>query len=108
LTLRFDFPGPANRSYSENPDSFSSRCLVFRRNANNERYGLLGWSRDWKLMSKGQHTLKQGNLTRAVKGAVKAGLSVQRIKFDREGNFELITGRPDQEPDEENEWDSVK
>jgi hypothetical protein len=61
-------------------------------------------------MSKGQRSFKQGVFTKALKGVVNAGLSIKRVKIDREGNFdiELITGRPDQEPDEMNEWDSVK
>jgi hypothetical protein len=58
-------------------------------------------------MSKGQHTFKQGDVTKALKGAVNAGLSVQRVEIDREGKIVLIAGRPGQ-PDEVNEWDSVK
>jgi hypothetical protein len=58
-------------------------------------------------MSKGQHTFKQGDVTKALKGAVNAGMSVKRVEIDRDGKIVVITGRPGQ-PIEENEWDSVK
>ena len=48
-------------------------------------------------MSKRQPTFKQGDLTKALKGAVKAGVSVKRVKNDREGTIVLIAGEP--EPD---------
>jgi hypothetical protein len=58
-------------------------------------------------MSKGQHTFKQGDVTKALKGAVNAGLRVQRVEIDRQGKIVVIAGREDQ-PAEANEWDSVE
>jgi hypothetical protein len=54
----------------------------------------------FKLMVKRQPTLKQANFTKALKGAEKAGWSVQRVKFDREGGFELIGGDPEADQSE--------
>ena len=61
-----------------------------------------------RLMSRGLHKFKQGDVTKALKGAVNAGLSVARVEIDREGRIVVITGRPDQSPLELNEWDTVK
>jgi hypothetical protein len=44
-------------------------------------------------MSKGQHKFTQGAVTRAAKGAVKAGLNVQRVEIDREGKIVIFTGK---------------
>lgn len=44
-------------------------------------------------MSRGAQTFKQGDLTRASKAAVKAGLQVQRVEFDSEGKPVLVTGK---------------
>jgi hypothetical protein len=65
------------------------------------------------LMSKAQQTFKQGDVTKAVKGAQNAGLTVQRLEIDKAGKivvfvsrlekgvFELVT-------DEHNPWDGVE
>jgi hypothetical protein len=50
-------------------------------------------------MSRGAHTFKQGDLTRAVKGAVKAGLSVQRVEIDPTGKIVLVTGKQQKHSD---------
>jgi hypothetical protein len=59
-------------------------------------------------MSKGQHTFKQGDVTKALKGAAGAGVSVKRIEIDRQGKIVIITG--DGAPPETavNEWDDVR
>jgi hypothetical protein len=61
-------------------------------------------------MSKARQTFKQGDVTKACKGMVKAGLSVRRVEIDREGKLVIITGKPEEMPTgaNENEWDSVK
>jgi hypothetical protein len=59
-------------------------------------------------MSRGDQTFKQGDVTKAAKGAAKAGLNVRRIEIDRDGKIVVITGQPDQSPHELNEWDTVK
>jgi len=57
-------------------------------------------------MSKGQHTFKQGDVTKALKGAVNAGIKVKRIEIDRAGKIVVFTGE-DRSPTE-NEWDAVE
>jgi hypothetical protein len=56
-------------------------------------------------MSKGQHTFKQGDLTKALKGAANAGIRVMRFEIDRDGKIVVIAG--DNRTPTENEWDSV-
>ena len=44
-------------------------------------------------MSRGAQTFKQGDVTKALKGAVNAGLSVKRVEIDKKtGNIILFTG----------------
>jgi hypothetical protein len=52
----------------------------------------------------------QGDVTKALKGAVNAGLSVRRIEIDREGKIVVVAGQPEEIPTEANanEWNSVK
>ena len=56
-------------------------------------------------MSRGAHKFKQADVTKALKGAVKAGLAVKRVEIDREGKIIVFTGRPDEAP---NDWDDVR
>jgi hypothetical protein len=59
-------------------------------------------------MSRSAHTIKQSDITKAAKGAVKAGLSVQRIEIDiRTGNIVVFTSNMPVE-EQSNEWDAVK
>ena len=44
-------------------------------------------------MSRGAQTFKQGDVTKALRGTVKAGLNVQRIEIDREGKIVVYTGK---------------
>jgi hypothetical protein len=48
-----------------------------------------------RLMSRGAHSFKQGDVTKALKGAVNAGLAVKRFEIDRDGRIVVIAGRPD-------------
>ena len=60
-------------------------------------------------MSRGAHKFKQGDITKALKGAEKAGLKVQRAEVRTDGSIVLDFNRAS--PDlaaETNEWDSVK
>jgi hypothetical protein len=44
-------------------------------------------------MSRSAQPFTQGDITRAVKGAVKAGLNVQRFEIDRDGKIVVFTGK---------------
>ncbi|MET4847183.1 hypothetical protein [Bradyrhizobium japonicum] len=59
-------------------------------------------------MSRGAQTFKQGDVTKALKGAVKAGLSVQRVEIDKDGKIILITGEMLPSAATGNEWDNVQ
>jgi nickel-dependent lactate racemase len=58
-------------------------------------------------MSKGRHAFKQGDITKAARGAVKAGLNVQRVEIDKSGKIVVFVGG---EPPsaQTNEWDDVR
>lgn len=56
-------------------------------------------------MSKGQQTFKQADVTKAVKGAVNAGLSVRCVEIDRQGKIVVIAGEPLPSAATRNEWD---
>jgi hypothetical protein len=56
-------------------------------------------------MSRGAHKFKQGDITKAVKGMVNAGLSVQRVEI-QEGKIIVFTGRPG-DKGQASEWDDV-
>ena len=60
-------------------------------------------------MSRGAQTFKQGDVTKALKGAVAAGLDVKRVEIDRDGKIVVVAGQPEPalSPDG-NEWDTVK
>jgi hypothetical protein len=57
-------------------------------------------------MSRGAQTFKQGDVTKAVRAVVKAGVNVRRVVIDG-GKIIVVAGRPE-EGEEPNEWDSVK
>jgi len=59
-------------------------------------------------MSRGAHKFKQGDVTKAIKGAVNAGLAVKRFEIDRDGKIVVFAGRPDNQPASTNEWDDVQ
>jgi hypothetical protein len=52
-------------------------------------------------MSRRAQPFTQFDVTRAAKGAVKAGLTVQRVEIDREGKIILFTGKQPKRPDDE-------
>jgi hypothetical protein len=64
-------------------------------------------------MSRGAQSFKQGDLTRALKAAEKAGIGVSRFEFDPQTGKFVIIPRPRDATGETgnfdvNEWDSVK
>jgi hypothetical protein len=58
-------------------------------------------------MSRGAHKFKQGDVTKAIKAAVNAGLSVKRFEIDRDGKIVVVAGRPDGQ-EQASEWDAVQ
>lgn len=58
-------------------------------------------------MSKGQQTFKQGDITKALKGAVKAGVKVQRVEIG-DGKIIIFPGDPLPPAKTGNEWDDVR
>jgi hypothetical protein len=62
-------------------------------------------------MSRGPQTFKQGDVTKALKAAVKAGYKVQRAEVRKDGSILLdFDDRPAGTPanPDVNEWDTVK
>jgi hypothetical protein len=61
-------------------------------------------------MSRGAQTFKQIDVTKALKGAVAAGVDVKRVEIDREGKIVIVAGRPEAAASttSDNEWDYVK
>jgi hypothetical protein len=60
-----------------------------------------------RLMSRGAQKFKQGDVTKAVKAVVKAGVPVGRVEIEN-GKIVVIAGnKPEEIPANENEWDSV-
>jgi hypothetical protein len=62
-------------------------------------------------MSRGAHTVKQGDIAKALKAAANAGVEVQRFEIDpTTGKIVVYAGKPDepQKTKPANEWDSVQ
>jgi hypothetical protein len=61
-------------------------------------------------MSRGPHNIRQTDVEKVVRAALKAGLPVARVEVSPEGRIIVIAGLPEQEQDNpttENEWDAV-
>ncbi len=62
-------------------------------------------------MSRGQQTFKQGDVTKALKATVKAGIAVKRVEIEKSGKIVIVTTRTEDaengEKPEKNEWDKV-
>lgn len=62
-------------------------------------------------MSRGQQTFKQGDVTKALRAAVKAGISIARVEIDKDGKIVIVAARSadlsNGEMSEKNEWDGV-
>jgi hypothetical protein len=52
-------------------------------------------------------TFRQGDLTRAVKAVVAAGLRVAGIKVSAQGDIEVVTGAGQASGKSENDWDKA-
>jgi hypothetical protein len=54
---------------------------------------------------------RQTDLTRALKGALAAGMEIARVEIDKDGRIVVVTrkehGGPGGDGKGENEWDSV-
>jgi hypothetical protein len=62
-------------------------------------------------MSRGAPTLRQGDVTKALKGAEKAGYKPHRAEVRKDGSILLDFDPPATAPRDDpnvNEWDSVK
>ena len=62
-------------------------------------------------MSRGSPTFKQGDVTKALKAAEKAGLKVHSAEVRRDGSILLDFDPPATAPQQDqnvNEWDAVK
>jgi hypothetical protein len=63
-------------------------------------------------MSRGAQTFKQGDLTKALKAAEKAGLKVQRAEVRKDGlivlDFNDVAPTGTISPSAANEWDAVQ
>ena len=62
-------------------------------------------------MSRSAQTFKQGDVTKALKGAEKAGLKVHRTEVRQDGSILLDFDPPAVSPRDDpnvNEWDTVK
>jgi hypothetical protein len=60
-------------------------------------------------MSRGPLPFRQTDVARAIKGAVAAGLTVQRVEVDKDGKIIVVVGQTDKtEPKAgANEWDRI-
>jgi hypothetical protein len=59
-------------------------------------------------MSRGPQRFKQADVTKAVKGAIAAGVQVAGVEVDACGRIRVIVGNPAGAPNgHANEWDSV-
>jgi hypothetical protein len=60
-------------------------------------------------MPRGQCTFRQGDVTKAVKAVVAAGVHVARVEVDRAGRIVVIAGEPvsADQTKEVSEWDRI-
>jgi hypothetical protein len=60
-------------------------------------------------VSRGPHTFRQGDLTRAIKAVRAAGVPVAKVEVDRDGKIIVVAGKPSENPApaEPNSWDTL-
>ena len=57
-------------------------------------------------MSRGPQTVRQRDVTKAVKGVVAAGVQVARVEVDKSGKIVVVVGETGKaEATDRNEWD---
>jgi len=56
-------------------------------------------------VSRGQHSFRERDLTRAVRAVVKAGVPVRAATVDAQGKITVIIANGDSEDTTENPWD---
>jgi hypothetical protein len=62
-------------------------------------------------MSRGAQSFKQSDVTKAIKGAVNAGMAVNRVKIDRKtGDIILFADHSEETPSNgtSSDWDDVQ
>jgi hypothetical protein len=63
-------------------------------------------------MARAPSKFRQGDITRAVKGAIAAGVEVREVLVDTDGKIRVIAGKPHvtrgQHEEEANEWDRIQ
>jgi hypothetical protein len=62
-------------------------------------------------MARSPCIFKQQDITRAIKGATKAGVNIRRIEIAKDGRIVIITAAEvavQIGPGEDNEWDQVR
>jgi hypothetical protein len=57
-------------------------------------------------VSRGPLPFRQTDVARAVRGAVSAGLTVQRVEVDKTGRIIVVVGETGKATGERNEWDN--
>ena len=60
-------------------------------------------------MSRGPQTFRQLDVTKAVKGAIAAGVEVLRVEVDKTGRIIVVTAQGDENrnPPDPNSWDTL-
>ena len=58
-------------------------------------------------MSRGAQPFKQGDVTKALRGVVKAGVSVSRVEI-KDGKITVFTGEVLPSAATGNEWDNIR
>ena len=59
-------------------------------------------------MARAPSKFRQGDITRAVKGAIAAGVEIREVRVDTDGKIRVIASKPNVEHAQHlNEWDDV-